>query len=315
MTASSSPDVSVIMPAFRSAAFIETAIKSVQAQTGVSWELIIVDDASPDETGAAVNALAAEDPRIRYDRLARNGGPSAARNRALDLATGRFIAILDDDDSMAPDRLRALIDAAEAHSADIVVDNMLKVADVPGGEVAGPFLTLEGDQLHTITLADYIDPLTERRWGEGLGYLKPVFRRDALSIRYDERLRNSEDFYLVANLLAQGARMILIPDALYCYTVRVGSLSYRLSERDAAAILDAERRFRSSYFSGFDAITAAASDRQLRQRTDRHAMAALVEAIKAGKPGQVAKVIGTTPRSMPHLASELMRIAKEKITA
>lgn len=318
MTSQPAPEVSVITPAWQSVRFIETAIASVQAQRDVDWEMIIVDDASLDKTGDLVQAIAKKDARIIYDRLSQNSGPSGARNRAIELARAPFIAVLDDDDTMHPDRLRTMLDAAEKYRADIVVDNMLRIADTPDGRVLQPFLKLpDSAEPQRLVLKDYIDPATEDALGEGLGYLKPLIRLAALrkhGTAYDMRLRNSEDFYLIVEMLALKARMILLPQALYNYTIRQGSLSYRLSAPRAKAILDAEERFRARFARTFDMETAAASRDQLRQRKDAYAFAALVEVLKAGRADKAIGVMVREPRSVPHMAGELLRIAREKLS-
>lgn len=102
--------VSIITPAWKAARFITDTIHSVQAQTWQNWEMLIVDDCSPDDTAATVERAAAGDPRVRLIRQPRNGGPAAARNAALDAATGRWIAFLDSDDLWLPDKLQVQIE-------------------------------------------------------------------------------------------------------------------------------------------------------------------------------------------------------------
>ena len=311
-------EVSIIMPAWKSERFIGKAIASVQAQTGISFELIIVDDASPDNTRAIAQAAAQEDARIIYDRLPKNMGPSGARNRAIELARGAFIAVLDDDDLMTPTRLKTMLDAAKTHDADIIVDNMQPLyppATEPSGE---RFLDLAPDApARLISLKDYIDPDTEVELGEGLGYLKPLFRKatlDRLDLRYDLALRNSEDFYLVAEMLARDCKMVLIADAGYIYTIREGSLSYRLSAAYAEAIVNAEKSFRARFAKHFDAKTARASNRQLKQRLDYYAFAKLADALKTKNPLRIASTVGGHIRSVPYMARTLLRIASKKLT-
>lgn len=310
-------DVSVIMPAWKSQDFIGKAIASVQAQTGVSFELIIVDDASPDNTAAAVDVAASGDTRIIYDRLSENMGPSGARNRAIELARGEFIAVLDDDDEIAPTRLQTMLAAAKAYNADIVVDNMQPIYPNSEGQSAERFLNIPADApARTITLKDYIDPKTERELGQGLGYLKPLFRKatlDRLAVRYDLALRNSEDFYLIAQMLAMDCNMVLIANADYFYTIREGSLSYRLSAEYAEAIVTAERTFRATFASNFDAATARASKRQLRERLDAFAFAKLVDALKARNPARILGIVLSHARSIPHLTQSLVHIASKKL--
>jgi hypothetical protein len=108
------PLVSVLMPTFRQAPFLGRALRSLLDQSFPDWELIVVDDASPDETGAALATFAA-DGRIRSVRLEQNAGTGAALNLATSLARGRYIAYLPSDDVYFPDHLRRLVDQLETH--------------------------------------------------------------------------------------------------------------------------------------------------------------------------------------------------------
>lgn len=90
--------VSVITPAYNAAPFLEEAVESVQSQSFVDWEMIIVDDCSMDETYNIAQQLAKKDDRIRVLQNEKNSGVAATRNKALDVATGEYIAFLDADD-------------------------------------------------------------------------------------------------------------------------------------------------------------------------------------------------------------------------
>ncbi len=102
------PSVSVIMPAYGAVETIEQSIKSVQGQSIESWELIIVDDGSPDATGHIARKATISDARIRVISQA-NAGPSAARNNGLSHAQSSVIAFLDADDAWAPERLEGML--------------------------------------------------------------------------------------------------------------------------------------------------------------------------------------------------------------
>ena len=107
--------VSIIMPSYNTAPFIEESIRSVLAQTYTDWELIIVDDASTDNTdevvqrvilsGAQAKSKDLPSSRIRYLKNDRNHGAAYSRNRALREAKGKWIAFLDSDDLWAPEKL------------------------------------------------------------------------------------------------------------------------------------------------------------------------------------------------------------------
>lgn len=98
--------VSVITPAFNAARFIPRVIKSVREQEGVSYEHIIVDDCSTDDSLAVLTALAAEDVRIKVIRFPVNRGVVEARNAAIAQAKGRYLAFLDADDIWLPSKLQ-----------------------------------------------------------------------------------------------------------------------------------------------------------------------------------------------------------------
>jgi glycosyltransferase involved in cell wall biosynthesis len=111
--------VSAIMAAYNTAAVIAEAIDSILAQTFTDWELIVVDDASTDETAAIVRGY--QDPRISLYTLPRNQGRGAARNVALRHARGRYIAIADSDDISLPQRFAVEVAYLESHPDVAVV--------------------------------------------------------------------------------------------------------------------------------------------------------------------------------------------------
>lgn len=100
-----SDKVSVITPSWNSEKYIETTIRSVQKQTYTDWEMIIVDDCSTDRTVEVIERIRKEDPRILLFRQEVNGGAGKARTRAMQNASGRYIAYLDADDIWKPTKL------------------------------------------------------------------------------------------------------------------------------------------------------------------------------------------------------------------
>lgn len=107
------PDlVTVVLPTYNRARTLPRAIASVLNQDYRNLELLVVDDASGDDTAAVVAAIA--DPRIRYIRLPQNGGASHARNAGLAQAKGAFIAFQDSDDEWLAGKLAKQVEAAKA---------------------------------------------------------------------------------------------------------------------------------------------------------------------------------------------------------
>ncbi|MBN2381346.1 glycosyltransferase family 2 protein [bacterium] len=107
--------VSIITPSYNCAGFIAETIESVQNQTYQNWEMIVVDDCSTDDTRTIVESYQAHDSRIKYYYLALNSGAAVARTKAMELASGKYIAFLDSDDVWVPTKLEKQIAFMLAH--------------------------------------------------------------------------------------------------------------------------------------------------------------------------------------------------------
>jgi glycosyltransferase involved in cell wall biosynthesis len=107
-----SPLVTVIIPVFNRAKALSSALRSVAEQTFTDWEVVVVDDASSDESAEAALQVAPRD-KVRVIRHAKNLGSSAARNTGISAARGRYVAFLDSDDSWHPEKLRKQVELVE----------------------------------------------------------------------------------------------------------------------------------------------------------------------------------------------------------
>lgn len=107
------PQVSVMLITYNSAGTLATAIGSVLAQEFADWELLIVDDGSCDDTEALVKLVT--DPRVEYIRLSQNSGRGAARRAALEKAAGKYVAFVDADDWLYPDKLAFQVSFLDSH--------------------------------------------------------------------------------------------------------------------------------------------------------------------------------------------------------
>ena len=103
------PLITVYMPTHNRRELLERAVASVFAQTMQDFELIIVDDASSDDTDEYLQNLQSKEPRVTALRNEKSQGACAARNRAIELAKGKYITGLDDDDEFLPHRLESLL--------------------------------------------------------------------------------------------------------------------------------------------------------------------------------------------------------------
>lgn len=112
--------VSIIMPAYNSEKYIGKAIESVLAQTYNNWELIVIDDASKDNTLDIINDYRKKDSRIKLFQNKVNTGVSATRNIGIELASGDWIAFLDSDDIWLPYKLEKQMKYAELYGAEFL---------------------------------------------------------------------------------------------------------------------------------------------------------------------------------------------------
>lgn len=127
------PVVSVIIPCHNSAATVERALGSALAQTLSEMEIILVDDASTDNTVAIVRSRFS-DPRLRLIALSRNVGPASARNRGIDAARGTYVAFLDSDDEWLPEKIGLQVEAMKV-SKNAALCGCDAVWDYPDGSI------------------------------------------------------------------------------------------------------------------------------------------------------------------------------------
>ncbi len=224
----SEPTVSVIIPAFNAASTIAKSVLCCLRQTLTSLEVLVVDDASTDATVQAVEQAAAGDSRVMVERSPSNKGPAAARNRAIALARGRWIALLDADDCFTPERLAVMVERAERLGADLLADNVEISYPEAEREATLQFSTSwmsKPDPIKAAELAAQDRPYHGRA---SAGFSKPLLRREFLErtgIRYNTDLRIGEDFHLYLQCLLKGARFFRMPEAFYLYRYEPQSLS------------------------------------------------------------------------------------------
>lgn len=222
------PQIAILIAAWSAEKTLERCVLSAQTQQ-VPVEIIIVDDASPDGTLDLAQQMAAIDPRIKVLAQAKNGGPAAARNRAIEESTAPWLTVLDSDDFMEPDRLAKLLKLAQDNDADFVADDIFKVAE---DDPDGPRSRMYSDDPlgeQWLTTADFVNANLSSKHGgrRELGFLKPLMRRsflEAEELRYIDMILG-EDYVLYANALASGARFLLTDPAGYVAVVRPNSLS------------------------------------------------------------------------------------------
>lgn len=290
------PTVSVIMANYRGGATLARALESVLAQTMGNLEIIVADDASPDDSVSVVSAVMARDERVRLVASPQNGGPARTRNLALAQARGEWIAIVDSDDIVHPERLERLLAAATQFKADIVADDLLHFH--------------EDGSPPTLLLADHDTPfpISAEAWVTAgmdgklpaLGYLKPLIRAEALGLlRYDETLRIGEDYDLLLRTLLAGASMWIVPEPWYLYRRHSGSISHRLSANDVDAMLANQAQLLAEITPDARLTQAFARRRDALQGSLDFGR--LVDAIKARSPATALAILAQRPALLRRL--------------
>jgi succinoglycan biosynthesis protein ExoO len=220
--------VSVIMAAHNAERTIASAMASVLAQTFQDLELIVVDDASSDDTVAVVEACA--DPRIRLTRHTANRGPAAARNTGLDIAKGTWATVLDADDAWHPERLEYLMSAAARHPDAILGDDVyFSLPDRSGNLVPWKSsfesggLVLNGE----ISACDLYTLITHNVDIKPLFPLEPVRTRH---LRMWEEAFGAEWLEFIAQLVGAGLNLYVTRRPLYYYRLSRDNLTARYDE-------------------------------------------------------------------------------------
>jgi succinoglycan biosynthesis protein ExoO len=306
------PDVTFVMAAYNAADTIEDAIESALAQVGVTVEVLVIDDCSTDATREIAGNH--QDPRVKLIAQAVNGGPAAARNAGFAAASGRWIAVLDSDDTIHPNRLQVMIARAERDDAEIVVDN-IDVIPLDGGTPSAMFPKGELERRPFMELADFIASNVIFNTTFNFGYMKPIFRRDFLvenDFRFDESLRIGEDYILLASALAAGGRCAVEPSVGYVYHLRHGSISRVLKPQHLDAMLEGDETFLARY--RLDPQAMAAQRRRTRSILEAASFLTLVDEIKKRSVGGFLKTAIDNPRALKHLrmpiAARMRRLTK-----
>jgi glycosyltransferase involved in cell wall biosynthesis len=210
------PLVSVIVPAYDVTDYIGDALNSVLAQTFKDYEIIVINDGSPD-TEALERALAPFMPRIVYLKQ-ENRGVSAARNKGITTARGQFLAFLDGDDTWLPHYLEIQVARIQADpTIDVLYPNAVLFS---GGAAAGEEFMTACPSNGEVTFERLL--LQECNVSNC-----SIARRDVI-IRvglFDESLHSVEDFDLWLRVIKHGGRIAYHHDVLARYRRRPGSLT------------------------------------------------------------------------------------------
>ena len=203
------PELSIIVPVYRVEKYLPKCIDSILAQTFSDFELIMIDDGSPDKCGEICDEYAAKDSRIKVIHQ-ENQGVSAARNAGLDIASGTYLGFVDSDDWIKPEMYEIMISTAKEKNVDVVVcginyfntdDTLLRSDLINEG-------SYNKDELLT-ALFGKPNPL-------GCGCVNKIFLREKVgNIRYNKNLAYAEDWAYIFENFQVCEQAYKLPNTFY----------------------------------------------------------------------------------------------------
>jgi len=208
------PKISVIISAYNASGHLAQSVESILNQSFKDLELIIIDDASTDNTLDLIKKYALEDERIIYISNEKNLGPGKSRNKGIKAAKGEYIAIQDADDVSFPARLQLQYDFLQSHPDIFLV----------GGGTSN--IAASGRKTTTFT------PLTdEAESNKAFSRICPIVNatimfRNGQRVLYRDKFRYAMDYDLFLNLLSQGKRMTNLPAPLIKRRMLPSSISF-----------------------------------------------------------------------------------------
>lgn len=232
------PAISVIIPAYNIANYIETALNSLRLQSFQNFEALIVDDGSTDQTPEKVIHFCNKDERFQLLKK-KNGGLSSARNYGIQHARGQYIALLDGDDAYAPEKLATHIEILESQPDVGVVYSASRIMR-NDDKLTG--FTLSGRPIHK-------DLLVALLYKNFLGHgSNGIFRRSLIDQvgTFDEALRSAEDVDFWLRIAATSTQFWRVRKPLAYYRVRPSGLSFNVSQMERSGEQVIESAYRRS---------------------------------------------------------------------
>lgn len=222
------PKVSIVMPVYNVDKYLPDTLSSLSAQTFTDFEVLCVDSGSTDNSLSVLNEHALKDERIKIIEQC-NRGVSAARNAALDQASGEYIAFLDSDDMMHPQMLEIMLKALIETDSDIVYCDINRFKDgenVFFDEIKNPIVNVLSEHFKSF--------VWNKTNGPKASLCNKLFRAELFKgIRLPEEITVAEDLVVMHSLLFSAKKVVHVYAGLMYYRQRAGSLIHReLKEED-----------------------------------------------------------------------------------
>lgn len=211
MNTKCSPLVTIVTPSYNAEKYLSHTLDSILGQTFKNWELLVVDDCSPDNANKLIESYALKDSRIKLIKLTENSGAAVARNKAIELALGRYIAFLDSDDRWLPEKLEKQL-------------SFMQNNDVAFSYTAYEKLDEKGDPAGTVGVPDRVG-YTDLLKVCSIGCLTAMYDTKALGKAYMPLIRKRQDLGLWLRLLKQTPYAYGMNEVLAQYQLRSDSIS------------------------------------------------------------------------------------------
>lgn len=210
-------EISVIVPCFNAERYLNICLESLKVQKGPQMEMIFIDDGSTDATGAILDTFARSEPRAQVLHI-HNSGVSAARNRGISLAQGRYIAFVDADDALEENGLMLLYQAAVRAGAQITSANHTIFDMGKNNRVPVEIEPVVQQPLEIAREIIHMHRIYNNLWNK-------LYDRDLFEdgLRLDEGVHIGEDALLNLQLYLRARRVAHIPERTYVYRVHASS--------------------------------------------------------------------------------------------
>lgn len=206
------PVISIIVPVYNVEKLLCRCIDSILCQSFENFEVILVDDGSPDNSGDICDHYANLDSRVRVIHK-ENKGVSSARNAGIDVSCGEFLCFVDSDDLIHPQMLQFLLDSLLAHNADISTTRYIAFT----ADTVHP-ATIDNVKETLLTRQDFLEHLYPDHFEQiGISAWGKLYRRELFDeLRYPEG-RIYEDLHIYLKLLMRCHRIVVLDKPLYYY--------------------------------------------------------------------------------------------------
>lgn len=295
------PLVSIVIAAYNAEEFLANCLQSVSIQSPHIIEIIVCDDFSSDHTASIARSF--EALPVRVVQNSENLGPGRSRDHAISVANGEWVALLDADDFMQPQRIRELLEAGKLLDADVIFDDTMLCHERHGRLI--PWKKLHGTDAfggrgitaREVAINDYVS--SPRLLIHPL--IRTYFIRKH-GIRHSSR-RFAEDAEFYLRLALAGAKFAYVPEPLYHYRIAPGSLTAQAKDPTLMRKCLEE----CSQWEGWSPAVQEAFGHKITSLRHNEALYDLRRAVRQGQLTHAFKLLATQPHLLTLLPSRIFQ--------